>query len=260
MVPWGDSPREGRAAHGPLHPAVLIPLGCCCGFLLGFCFRLFRSLSVRCEAIVISQGSVLLSGPLSPSQPDPCLFFNCLSPSFLSLSGAFVDAVSLSLSLSLSFFLSQALGKPKPRVGFGFPLVFSASRPRTSSSTRTSWSSTSPRLRPAPVFFFFFAARSPSWWFSRVLSFRCGGHGGCLLWSVMVLCPRFLSLGLVALSSFLWVGGVPLVAFPRWFPRGSWVGEGAFSPTVSCILHLLLHLGQPGLRTRNPPGPCSSLP
>ena len=21
-VPWGDSPREGRAAHGPLHPAV----------------------------------------------------------------------------------------------------------------------------------------------------------------------------------------------------------------------------------------------
>ena len=22
MVPWGDSPREGRAAHGPLHPAV----------------------------------------------------------------------------------------------------------------------------------------------------------------------------------------------------------------------------------------------
>ena len=22
MVPWGDSPRAGRAAHGPLHPAV----------------------------------------------------------------------------------------------------------------------------------------------------------------------------------------------------------------------------------------------
>ena len=120
-------------------------------FLSGFCYWFFRSLSVRCEAIVISQGSVLLSGPLSPSRPDPCLFFNCLSSSFLSLSGVFVDAVSL--SLSLSFFLSQALGKPKPRVGFGFPLVFSASRPRTSSSTRTPWSSTSPRLRPAPVFF-----------------------------------------------------------------------------------------------------------
>ena len=28
-VPWGDSPREGRAAHGPLHPAVCIPLGIC---------------------------------------------------------------------------------------------------------------------------------------------------------------------------------------------------------------------------------------
>ena len=28
-VPWGDSPREGRAAHGPLHPAVKSPLGIC---------------------------------------------------------------------------------------------------------------------------------------------------------------------------------------------------------------------------------------
>ena len=28
-VPWGDSPREGRSAHGPLHPAVRIPLGIC---------------------------------------------------------------------------------------------------------------------------------------------------------------------------------------------------------------------------------------
>ena len=25
MVPWGDSPKEGRAAHGLLHPAVRIP-------------------------------------------------------------------------------------------------------------------------------------------------------------------------------------------------------------------------------------------
>ena len=38
MVPWGDSPREGRAAHGPLHPAVFIPLGCCCGFCRVFVF------------------------------------------------------------------------------------------------------------------------------------------------------------------------------------------------------------------------------
>ena len=28
-VLWGDSPRKGRAAHGPLHPAVRIPLGTC---------------------------------------------------------------------------------------------------------------------------------------------------------------------------------------------------------------------------------------
>ena len=99
------------------------------------------------------------------------------------------------LSLSLSFFLSlsQALGKPKPRVGFGFPLVFSASRPRTSSSTRTPWSSTSPRLRPAPVFFFFSSLDRRLGVFLVSCLVGVGGHGGCLLWSVMVRCLRFLS-------------------------------------------------------------------
>ena len=69
MVPWGDSPREGRAAHGPLHPAVWIPLGSCCGlcrvvvlalqFLVcslcsrcyfsgvGVCFRSFEPFTTR---------------------------------------------------------------------------------------------------------------------------------------------------------------------------------------------------------------------
>ena len=46
-------------------------------------------------------------------------------------------------------------------------------------------------------------------------------------------------LGLVAFSSFFWVGGVPLAAFPLWFPRGSWVGGGAF------LFCRFLHLASP---------------
>ena len=57
MVPWGDSPREGRAAHGPLRPAVKIPLEhvrVCARFV----FRLFRSLSALMSSLCFSQGLV----------------------------------------------------------------------------------------------------------------------------------------------------------------------------------------------------------
>ena len=69
---------------------------------VGLLFWLCSFLFVFCEAVVISQESVSVFGLLSPSQPDPCLFFNCLSSSFFSLSGAFVDAVSLSFSFFFS--------------------------------------------------------------------------------------------------------------------------------------------------------------
>ena len=98
---------------------------------VGLLFWLFRFLSVLCEAVVHSQGSVFVFVPLSPSRPDPCLLFNSLSSSFLFLSGTFIDSVSLSLSL----FLSHALGKPKP-FWFGVPFVFSWPRSRTSTLPR----------------------------------------------------------------------------------------------------------------------------
>ena len=57
-VPWGDSPREGRAAHGPLHPAVKVPLGTCYRVCARFVFRLFRSLSALMSSLCFSQGLV----------------------------------------------------------------------------------------------------------------------------------------------------------------------------------------------------------
>ena len=97
--------------------------------------------------------------PLSPSRPDPCLLFNSLSSSFFSLSGTFVDAVSLSLSLSLSFSLSLSLsgaGETQTFLVWVFPCVLVATlshlRPVPRGSPPT------PRSPPAPVFFFSFDA------------------------------------------------------------------------------------------------------
>ena len=188
----------------------------------GFCFLLFRFLSVLCEAVVISQGSVFLFlVPLSPSRPDPCW---CLFACPLLFLVWFVSSTpcffSLSLSLSLSLFLSQALGNPKP-FWFGVPLVFlhpgHALRPR------------SVRLplhlhpgQPRTCFFFFVVvARFRFGVFSflvlsvSVVLVGVPGPGLCRVVFVSVF-----SLGLVALS-FVWVGGVPLAAFSLCFPLGS---------------------------------------
>ena len=105
------------------------------GLLFWFCSFLF----VLCEAVVISQGSVFVFGPLSPSRPDPCLFFNCLFSSFFSLSGAFVDAVPLSLrrwgnpnlfglGYLLCFFDLHALSDIDPYI---FPYTYTKASPRT---------------------------------------------------------------------------------------------------------------------------------
>ena len=200
----------------------------------------------------------MFSGPLSPSRPDPCLFFNCLSSSFFSLSGAFVDAVSLSLSLFLSFSLRR-WGNPNPVWGLGFPLC-SLHPGRELRLLPVLRAPQLPQGIAPRLFFFFFVARSPSRCFSRVLSclVGVGGHGGCLLWSVMVLrCLCFLSRPSGAFFFLLGWWGSPCRVFlppfflvlalcwvsPCWFPvGGSWVGGGAFfslpflaSSISSCI-------------------------
>ena len=120
-VPWGDSPREGRAAHGPLHLAVRISLG----NLVGVCAR-FVILALQVVVCFIVKflffaGVGVLSGTLSPSRPDPCLVLLSASPLLF-----FVWSVRRRRVLVFFFFsLSQALGKPKPPLGvWGFPLCF----------------------------------------------------------------------------------------------------------------------------------------
>ena len=159
-------------------------------FLSGFCFWLFRSLSVLCEAVVISQGSALFSGPLSPSRPDPCLFFNCLSSSFLSMSGAFVDAVSLSLSLFLSF---SGAGETQTPCGVWVSPCVLCIPAANFVFDPYSVVLNFPKVSPRTCFFFFSSLDRRLGVFLVSCLVGVGGHGGCLLWSVMVRCLRFLS-------------------------------------------------------------------
>ena len=151
--PPGCLLRKRRAADGPSHPAVIIPLKLCS---LGDCFLsrcswVFNWLVVR-VSWSLGLKCCLVWCPLRPA-PLFALVFVVLS-FFSGCLVGFVDAV-LSLSLSLSFFLSQALGKPKPLSGVWDSPCVSSSRTRTSPSTRSSPCSSSPRSCPAPVVFFF---------------------------------------------------------------------------------------------------------
>ena len=122
---------------------------------VGLLFWLCSFLSVLCEAIVIFQGSVFVFSPLSPSRPDLCLLFNCLSSSFLFLSGTFVDAV-----VSLLFSSLRRWGNLNPFRGvWGSPCV-SSTWTRSPTSTRTLCSAPSPWPRPAPACFFFLSSLS----------------------------------------------------------------------------------------------------
>ena len=114
-VPRGDSSGEGRAAHGPLHPAVN-------RFLETLMVPLFFSLLwswfchlVACIAFFCLWGWSFVWS-LSPSSPDPCLFFLYVS--------LFFSLVWLVSSTPCSLFLSLSLrcwGNPN-RFGLGFPL------------------------------------------------------------------------------------------------------------------------------------------
>ena len=175
-VPRGDSSGEGRAAHGPLHPAVYRSLET----LMALLFILLLW-SWFCHLLIVSRFFCLwgwsLVWFLSPSSPDPCLVSVCV-PFFLCLV-CFVAAV---FSLVLSF--SQALGKPKPPSGvWGSPCVLFF--PHTLSDldpyfkVRT-YTKALPRTCP---FFFFRRRRS----FSGSVSSRFGHVGACFLVGVLGL-------------------------------------------------------------------------
>ena len=149
----------------PPPPCGVNSLGKLFWSMSGCCFGSSGFLSGLCEAVVISQGSVFVFGPLSPSRPDPCLLFNNLSSSFFSLSGTVDDAVSLSLSLSLFIALSLSGAGETQAFLVWVSLVFS--RPRSPSTTCTSRTTPTSRFPPAPVFFLDVARLSGGcwWWF-----------------------------------------------------------------------------------------------
>ena len=208
----GVTLQEGRAAHGPLHPAVTSPprLSWFCvwfcwvslGWMLGI---LFGSLGLWGWNVV---WFVALLGP------DPCMPRCLLSPLSLSLSlsmvGIFVGAVplslslsislflsfffSLSLSLSLFFFLSGAVDQTLKGV-WDSPCV-SSSWTRTTTSICLSSFSPSPKGVPAPPWVFFVIRRRSRGCFSgvflAVLSVCLAVCVGFFLWFPWFLSWSFL--------------------------------------------------------------------
>ena len=214
-VPWSPGVSLQEKAGRPMGPSTLR-----CEFLweivvvyVGLMFWFFSFLSVFCDAVVISQGSVFCLCFFEPFTTRPVLGV-CLRPS--SSSVWFVSSATFCL-----FSLSQALGNPKP-LWFGVPLVFlhpgHALRPRP-----VHFHPHIPQgIAPAPVFFF---VRVVVLVFGLVFSRSClvgvGGLGGCTwCWSWSVCCLPS------GAFFFFWVGGVPHAAFSSWFPLGSRVSWG----------------------------------
>ena len=152
----------------------------------GWCFGFFRFLFVLCDAVVISQGSVLCLCSFEPFTTRPVLGV-CLRPSSSS-SVWFVSSATFFLSS-----LSQALGNPKP-LWFGVPLVFlhpgHALRPRP-----VHLPPHIPQgIAPAPVFFFFRRRSFSVWCFLvlvlSVLVVLVGVPGpGLVGFAALLLCP-----------------------------------------------------------------------
>ena len=162
----GATPQKCRAAHGPRHPAVTIPLRLC---MLGVCFVCLMFLGylyVFCVGCMVF-GVEMLFG-LVPFKTSPLFALVFVVLSFFSFCW---DVRRRRFCLCLS--LSQALGKSKPRLGFGFPLVLSSSRTRSTSSIRTPCSAYTSRHRSSSCVFFFFSRRR-----SRGL---CSGLGFAVL-------------------------------------------------------------------------------
>ena len=114
----GATPQKGRAAHGPRHPAVIIPLRLC---LLNVCLLLGVSWVFVWSPVWVSWSSGLKCCLVwCPLRPAPCLLDVCVPSLFLSLFGMFADDVFLSFSaLPL-----RCWGNPNPFWGLGFPQCF----------------------------------------------------------------------------------------------------------------------------------------
>ena len=181
----GATPQECRAAHGPRHPAVIIPLRLC---MLGVCFvcMVFPGyLYVFCVSFMVF-GVGMLSG-LVPFRTSP-LFALVLvsSPFFLLLGCSSAPFASLSLSLSL-----RCWGNPNPFLVWVSPCV-SSTWTRTAPPTRTLCSASLARSSPAPAFFFCFflsAARVGFFWVWFLLSGRSVGLSVCLSVGLSVCLP-----------------------------------------------------------------------
>ena len=201
----------------------------------GWCLVASGFLSVRYKVVALSQGSVSGFWFFEPSTTRPVFGFLFAGLLFF-LYGLFVDAVC-SLSLSL-----RRWGNPN-LFGLGFPLCFFI-LDTLSALDPYIFLLTFPKASLPHLFFFLSSSSLVSGSvFSRFLSCRCWWSWWVFFcpwsWSLSGCCVTSVSfLGLVALSSFFWVGGVPLAAFSP--PLVSWFGvDGLGISAVSCILHLL---------------------
>ena len=99
------SPQERRAAHGPRHPAMNIPLGLCRG-LCQFVVRLFRSFFALMLRLFFLRGWYVVG--CFALQAPTCVWITICVPFF-----SFCLVCLLMPFLCLSLSSSQALGKPK---------------------------------------------------------------------------------------------------------------------------------------------------
>ena len=190
FVPRGDSSGEGRAAHGPLHPAVNRALETWMAPLVVFLLWSWFCHLVDC-IVFLSLGFVACM-VFEPFKPRP-VFGSCMCPS----SFFFVWLVLSTPCFLLFFFFLRRWGNPNPLRGvWGSPCV-SSSRPSTTTSIRSSSFSPSPRFPPRLVFFFlvgvrvgvslvFFSLLCLSVWWS-VLGFFGGSsalHARCIMHSL----------------------------------------------------------------------------
>ena len=159
------TPQECRAAHGPRHPLMNIPLGLCRG-LCQFVVRLFRSFFALMLRLLFLRGRYV-AGCFKLQAPTRVWIIVSV-PLLISLFGTFADAVSQ------FFFSFSGAGETQARVVWVSPCV-SSSWLRTTSSTRTSSPSPTPRSCPAPVVFFFVVVDRVGFfvWFSHLVLLGC---------------------------------------------------------------------------------------
>ena len=141
----GVAPQEGRAAHGPRHPALPIPLR----LVRGFDRLLYCALLVFCVSfvLVISSWGLICCMVISPFRTRP-LSVRLFAPLFF-LSVWLVRRRRFFFFVFFCFF--RCWGNTNPLVVCVSPCV-SSSWPRTTSSTRSSWSTRSSRQRTRTCF------------------------------------------------------------------------------------------------------------